>query len=186
MQFLENFYLKTLQYEIINKYSLNDTKNLPKFKKIILNFNYWGKYSDLKLLAISMLALELIANQKGSLTKTSSVNVSLRIKKGIPTGCKLTLQKTNNFEILSKIVQEVSPSVKVFTLYTPNKKINAFSFNIFELYGFYELEQRYHIFTELQQLDVTVVMSTKSCQELEFILKSIQMPINENKRSGNN
>jgi large subunit ribosomal protein L5 len=177
MQFLETFYLKTLQYDIINKYYLKSTRNVPRLKKIILNFNYWGKNLDIKPLASSLLALELISSQKGSLTKTNSIHILLRLKKGIPVGCKLTLRKTNNFEFLSKIIQESSPSGKVFNLFKPNGLKNAFSFIISELYSFNELEQQYQIFTELNRLNITVVVNTNSASELEFILKSLQVPV---------
>jgi ribosomal protein L5 len=62
MNFLEHFYLKTLKYDLSNRFLYKNTKELPKLKKIILNFGC--KTSDLKQLSASLLALELITNQK--------------------------------------------------------------------------------------------------------------------------
>lgn len=177
MQFLENFYLKTLQYELVNKYCVKNTKEIPKFKKIILNFSYGGRLPSMRILATSMLALELASDQRGQLTKTGTAHISIKLKKGIPVGCKLTLQKNNNFEFLARIVQEALPSGKVFTPFKPNRVKNAFSFKIPELSGFSELEHRYYFFTELGELNVTAVLDTKSEAEVEFILKSLQLPL---------
>jgi large subunit ribosomal protein L5 len=177
MHFLENFYLKTLQYELANKYFLKNTKEIPKFKKIVLNFSYWGRQSGVKILASSMLALELTTDQRGRLTKTCMTHISIKLKKGVPVGCKLILQKNNNFEFLARIIQEALPSGKVFTLFKPNRVKNAFSFKISEVYSFSELEQRYHFFTELGELGVTIVLDTKSEAEVRFILGSLQLPL---------
>jgi large subunit ribosomal protein L5 len=177
MQSLETFYLKTLQYELINRFCLRNIKNIPKFKKIVLSFNYGGKQSNYKLLASSLLALELMTGQKGVITKSTSINLSLSLKKGIPVGCKLILKKRNIFRFLSKIIQEVSPSKKGLKLFKTVKLKNAFSFYISELYNFAELEKQYHMFTELNGLNITVVLGTSSASELEFVLKSLQVPI---------
>jgi large subunit ribosomal protein L5 len=177
MHFFENFYLKTVRYDLTNKYCLKNTNSIPKLKKIILNFNCWSKPLDVHLVASSMLALELIACQKSELTKTKFANLALRLRKGIPIGCKLTLKKEHNYIFLSKIVQEVSPSNKVFMLYQPNLIKNAFSFNIAELFNFNELEKQYNFFKDLNNLNVTVITNTNSLDELEFILKALKLPL---------
>lgn len=177
MQFFENFYLKTVRYDLANKYSLKSTKSMPKLKKIILNFNCWSKPLDINLVASSMLALELITSQKGELTKTKFSNLALRLRKGIPIGCKLILKKENHYMFLSKIVQEISPSNKVFMLYNPNLINNAFSFNITELFNFNELEKQYSFFKDLNYLNITVITNTNSLNELEFLLKSLKIPL---------
>lgn len=177
MQFFENFYLKTVRYDLTNRYFLKNTKSIPKIKKIILNFNCWSKPLDVNLVASSMLALELITCQKGELTKTKFSNLILRLRKGIPIGCKLILKKENNYIFLSKIVQEVSPSNKVFMLYNPNLMKNAFSFNIKELFNFNELEKQYSFFKDLNHLNVTIITNTNSLNELEFLLKSLKIPL---------
>ena len=49
MHFLENFYFKTLKYDLINKFIYKNTTKLPKLKKIILNFG--SKTADIKQLS---------------------------------------------------------------------------------------------------------------------------------------
>jgi large subunit ribosomal protein L5 len=92
MMIFNSFYLKTLKYELCNKFAYKNINEVPKLKKIILNFGC--KTADLKHLSASLLALELITSQKGRITTTKSPNLLLKIKKGNPSGCKVTLKKT--------------------------------------------------------------------------------------------
>ena len=176
MHFLENFYFKTLKYDLINKFIYNNTTRLPKLKKIILNFG--SKTADIKQLSSSLLTLELITNQKGILTTAKKSSILLKIRKGNPTGCKLTLQKYNLFNIFGKIIIEIFPKLKNFNGFALNRKIkkNAFSYELHDTFSFSELEGHYYFFNNLTKLDITIITSTKNKKELRFILKSFQIP----------
>jgi ribosomal protein L5 len=56
MHFLQNFYYKTLKYDLINKFVYKNTYEIVKVQKIILNFG--SKTSDLKQLASSLFVIE--------------------------------------------------------------------------------------------------------------------------------
>lgn len=176
MHFLENFYFKTLKYDLINKFVYNNTNKLPKLKKIILNFG--SKTADIKQLSSGLLAFELIANQKGILTTTKKSNILLKIRKGNPTGCKLTLQKYNLFNLFKKTIVEVFPKLKNFNGFTQTRKIkkNAFSYELHDTFSFSELEGHYYLFNNLPKLDITIITTAKDKKELIFILKSLQFP----------
>jgi large subunit ribosomal protein L5 len=179
MHFLENFYFKTLKYDLINKFVYNNTNKLPKLKKIILNFG--SKTADIKQLSSGLLAFELISNQKGILTKTTKSKILLKIRKGNPTGCKLTLQKYNLFNLFRKIIIEVFPKLKSFNGFTQSQKIkkNAFSYELYETFSFSELETHYYLFNNLPKLDVTIVTTCENKRELIFILRSLQFPFKD-------
>lgn len=176
MKFLKYFYLNKLRYNISNKFLYSNIKKLPKIKKIILNFGC--KTTEIKKLAASLLALKLIAHKKGKLTKTSQSNILLKIRKGSPTGCKITLRKSMIFNFLTKTLNEIFPKTKNFTGFLINKinKKNAFSYNLYETFTFTELEEHYHIFKDLPKLHITIVTNTKNKNELIFLLKSFHFP----------
>lgn len=176
MHFLEQFYFKTLKYDLANKFAYSDVGGIPKLKKVILNFGF--KAADVKKLSSGLLAFELIANQKGILTTTTKSNILLKIRKGNPTGCKLTLQKHNLFNFLRKVVIEVFPKLKNFNGFTPNRQIkkNAFSYEIHDTFSFYDLEKHYYCFNNLPKLDITIITTTRDKKELLFILKSLRFP----------
>jgi large subunit ribosomal protein L5 len=178
MHFLEKFYSKTIKYNLVNKFLYKTTKNIPKLKKITLNFGC--QTADIKQLSSSLLAFELIANQKGSLTKTKHSNILFKIRKGNPTGCKITLSNYNSYNFLSKMICEIFPRLKNFSGFNSIKKIkkNAFSYECHETFAFKELESHYYLFNKLPKLNITIITNTKNKNELILLLKSFQLPFN--------
>ena len=75
MYFFENYSYNIVKYDLINKFHYKELSKIPKLQTIILQFNL--KKYDLKLLIISLAALELITAQKGFLTKSKTASLSL-------------------------------------------------------------------------------------------------------------
>nr|YP_010133814.1 ribosomal protein L5 [Fistulifera saprophila]QWM93304.1 ribosomal protein L5 [Fistulifera saprophila] len=176
MNFIEKFYSKTLKYDLINKFLYKNTKTIPQIEKIILNFGC--KTSDLKALSTSALALELITNQKGTLTLTKHNNVLLKIRKGHPVGCKVTLRKKKSFAFLTKMLIDIFPKLKNFEGLKTSKKMkeNIFSYELADTFSFQELEENYYLFNNLRNLHVTIVTTSKKKEELQFIFNSLKIP----------
>jgi len=85
---------KTLKLDLINKFNFKKVESIPFIKKIILNF--YCKNNSIKTVAQSLLAIEMISNQKGTIMKSKSTNLVLKIRKGNPIGCKVVLAKNKN------------------------------------------------------------------------------------------
>jgi large subunit ribosomal protein L5 len=179
MQFLEFFYLKNFKYDLINKFSYKNNKILPKIKTINLNFGC--KTTELKNLSASLLALELITQQKGKLTTTKYPNILLKLRKGNPVGCKVILNKKQIFYFLEKTLINVFPRTKNFNGLNLNAKVTAhsFSFKIHDTSNFAELEPHYYLFNNLPKLTVTIKTSLKTKEELTFLLNTFQIPIKQ-------
>lgn len=177
MQFIKNFNYNTLNYDLVNKFFYQNTKELPKIKKIILNFGC--KTNEIKYLASSLLALELITNQQGVLNLTKKSNIVLKIRKGNPVGCKVTLKKNNLYNYFTKLILELFPKLKNFEGFKNFKKIkkNTFSFYVLDIFNFQELEEQYYLFNNLSKMNITIVTNCKNKQEFIFILTSLQFPI---------
>jgi large subunit ribosomal protein L5 len=170
MNFLKRFCFKALKYDLNNKFLYKSTKELPKFKKIVLNFGCQA--NNLKQLSASLLAIELIAGQKGTLTKTKYSNVLLGIRKGTPTGCKMIIQKSKMFNILNKLLIKVFVNEKNFNGFTLSKT-KAFSFQIHNIFSFYQLKKHYYLFNDLPKLQITVLVDSQTKKELIFFLSSL-------------
>lgn len=175
MYFLEYFCNKNLKYDLINKFSYTNIKKIPKITQIVLNFGC--KTTELKVLSASLLALELITNQKGTLTKTKYSNISLKIRKGNPTGCKVILKKKLITKFLSNQLIEILTKVKTLT----NKKLtktikkNAFSYKIENTFYFSNLENHYYLFHNLPKLNITIVTNTYNSKEMQFFIKTFKI-----------
>jgi large subunit ribosomal protein L5 len=177
MHFLNYFYTKTLKFDLIYKFYYTDLKKLPSLKQIILNFSC--KTTELKTVATHLLALELISNQKGTLTISKRPNLLLKIRKGNPSGCKITLRKDRMVNFLSKIFTEIFPKTKNFNGITVHKKVtkNAFSFCIKDTLFFTELAEHYYLFNNLTNLNISFVTNVNTKKEMLFLLTSLKLPL---------
>lgn len=131
MYFLENYYQNVIQYDLINKYQYKNLQNLPRLKKIILNFGY--KNSNIKVLASSLLALELIATKRGTMITTKSSHILLKLRKGTPVGCKVILKKKLMYQFFAKLLIDIFPQMKEFKeFYLQHESLQkkTFSFQI--------------------------------------------------------
>ena len=98
MNLLENYYKKVIRYDLINKFAYSDLNNIPQLKKIVLNFGC--KSFEIKNLAASLAALELITVKQGSITKAKRPNVLLKVRKGQPAGCIVTITKIRSCAVI--------------------------------------------------------------------------------------
>jgi large subunit ribosomal protein L5 len=177
MHFLTHFYKKNLNYEFINKFIYNNTKQIPKIKKITLNFGC--KTTEIKNLTASLLALELITYQKSKFTTTKYPNIVLKLRKGNPVGCKIELRNKKMFYFLENLLNEVFPKIKNFDGLKFNKKLNhnTFSFKIKDNFTFKSIEEHYYLFNKLSELNITILTTTKKRIELNHLIKLFQFPI---------
>lgn len=177
MHFFTYFYTKTLKLDLINKFYYTDLKKLPSLKQITLNFSC--KTINLKTIATHLLALNLISSQKGIITISKRPNLLLKIRKGSPTGCKITLRKISMMNFLSKNLNEIFPKIKNFNGIQVHKKVekNTFSFSVKNILTFPELAKHYYLFNTLSNLNVSFVTTGQTKKEMLFLLKSLQLPL---------
>ena len=178
MNFIKYFCKKTLNYELLNKFNYKNTKKLPKIKKIILNFGC--KTTDIKHLAASLLALELISSQKSKPTTTKYSNAVLKIRKGNPVGCKVELRNQKMYNFIEKLLVEVFPKLKNFDGIKFDKKLkkNSLSYKLNDNFVFKTIEENYYLFYNLlPKLDITILSDSKTTKELVFITKSLSFII---------
>jgi large subunit ribosomal protein L5 len=181
MHFLEYYYKNIIKYDLTNKFLYKNINELPKIKKIILNFG--NKNTKIKNSAAALLALELITTKKGVLTKTKKPNLFLKIQKGKPAGCKIILKKTLMYNFLNKILLEITPSITNFLILKKKyKNYSNFSFNLDnKKLVFSELKEHYYLSKTLAYLNITIVTNSKTQKELFFLLRSFNLPFKTKK-----
>jgi len=177
MNILENYYKKVIRYDLLNKFSYNRIEDIPQLKKVVLNFGC--KSFDIRNLAVSLFSLELIAYQKGILTKSKRSNILLKIRKGNPVGCMVILKKNKMYSFTFKLLIDVFPSLRDFKGIYVAKKLNttSFSFTLSDLISFKELEKQFYLFSNLPPLNITFVTNARSKKELLYLLNSFKLPI---------
>ena len=177
MNILENYYKKVIRYDLINKFFYAQLNEVPRLKKIILNFGC--KSFEVKSIASALLSLELITMKKASLARSRRSNILLKVRKGNPVGCVVVLKKDKMYNFLLKLLTEVFPNLKDFKGITISKKLSktSFSFTLKDLINFKELEEQFYLFINLPALNVTLVTNTRSTKELLYLLHSFKLPL---------
>ena len=172
MYLMNNYYNNIVKYDLINKFYYKNVKHLPKVKKIILNFNF--KKHNFKNLMSSLLALELIGVQKPIFIKSKTSNITLKIRKGQPVGCKVTLRKHKIYLVIFKLINEFFFSKRNLEIKKP-KNSSFLSFQIKNSLIFPELELNYQVFKQLTKLNITIVCNSTTFSEFKFLLKSYKI-----------
>jgi large subunit ribosomal protein L5 len=179
--YLINYYYKLIiKHDLVNKFLYKNINELPKLKKINLNFYYDNKNFNLKNLGLSMLALELITNQKGKLTHLKNPKLSIKIRKGHPVGCKITLEKKSMYEFFFNLLTNILPKIKNFSavkIKHNHHQVKTVSFKITNISITKELEKHHNLFKGLPKLGITFVTNTKNQKELFFLLVSHKLPL---------
>lgn len=179
MHFLEYYYKRIIRYDLINKFKNNNIKSIPKLKKIILNFGCIN--SEITKLLATSLFLELITSQNTSITSSQKSNIIIKIKKGSPTGCKVTLTGKLMYQFFFKLLTEILPNIKDFKQLKikQTKSQKAITYSIEEtLLIFSELKEHYHLFSnKVPKLDIAIVTNSKSQKEFIYLLKSFKLPM---------
>ena len=176
MHFLEHYYKQIIKQDLINKFNYKTINNLPKLKKIILNFGC--KNFSMQNIAKTLLAMEIITTKKSTITVAQNSNILLKIQKGYPAGCKIILTKTDMYKFLAKLVIEIFPKIKDFSTLKITIKKNIFSFKLNNnTLILKELEEQYPLFSDLPNLDINIKTNSKTKNELLFIIKSFKLYI---------
>lgn len=172
MFFFERYARKIVPHDLVNAFTYQNITQLPKLEKITLNFGY--PKSKLKNLLSGLLALEFITSKKAKITKSRHLNIFLKIKKGNPVGCKITLKKNAMYFFYLKLMTSIFPKIKRPQLHRNLNRCKSVSFQLKSPLLFPELENQFQSFKDAPKLDITLTTNCKSQAELLFLFKSIK------------
>jgi large subunit ribosomal protein L5 len=168
---------KNIQYDLLSQFTHKNFYYTPELKKIVLNFGC--KSFEIKTIAASLSALELITTKQGTVTKAKRPNIMLKVRKGHPVGCVVVLTKTQMYDFFLKLLTQVFPNLKDFKGVKVSKKLKnkSFSLTLTDLINFEELEKQFYLFTNLPPLNIILVTNAKSRKELMYLLHSFKIPL---------
>lgn len=178
MHFLEYYYKTIVKYDLINKFTYETSKEIPRLKKIILNFNC--KNFGLKSFAATILSLKLITFKRNiKITNSKFPNLLLKIQQGQPVGCKIILTKFHMYQFVSSILLEIISKIPVLlTLNMSKKTPNYCSFRLLNNdLTFDNLKEHFNLINNISDLHITVITNSKTQNELFFLLKSFKIPV---------
>ena len=158
-------------YDSVNIFPLVNPKHLPEFETIVLNFGF--QKSNFKRIVTGLLALKFVTSKNSKVTISKHLNIFLKIKQGVPVGCKIVLRKKIMHQFYSKLTTSIFPKLKKGIVLKPPYK--SLSITINNPLLFLELENSYETFKDIPKLDITFITNSKSKKEYSFLLKSIKI-----------
>ena len=171
-----SFYNIIIKKDLINKFTYSKTKKLPRIEKVVLNFDCHPR--TLKQLATNCLALELISKKPPQLTTIKKPNLRLKIKKGELCGCKVILKKISVIHFIETLSFEVLNLNKMSYFKLNKKSSKEATITIAHTLQFFGLAHHYQLFNKMDNLNITIITTTQSNTELQFLLKSLKLPVN--------
>lgn len=168
--YFEKYYKRVIKYDLINRFYYLDLKTVPKLQIIHLSFN--SNNFEIKNLAKTLLALNLVVKKKGKLF------LSNKILSKLITGidCNIYLKKKSMFNFFTKFILNIIFHLKTRkkvelsnALFLKNITINFKTQHIFK-----ELEKNYEIFYNSAIFSMTVKANTKLTKELKYLLNSFK------------
>jgi large subunit ribosomal protein L5 len=171
VSFFHYYYNYNLKSDFVTKYLYTNVYQLPKLEKIVLSFTV--SQTSLKNLLPLLSAMMLITSHKPCVITSKRLNISLKVKSGLPVGCKVNLRSEHKFLFFEKLVFSVFPRLRDFS-FVFREKILFFS--IPNLFVFKEVEKEFEHFYDLPLLTVSVVFYSKSKKEIVDFLREFYFP----------
>jgi large subunit ribosomal protein L5 len=166
-----------LKKDYIYKLQKTNTQSLPELVKVIINICMNDAVNDSKQILLSIIALELITNQKPIIYRSKKSIAAFKLKKNIVIGCKIILRKSNMFDFLDSFIFLVLPKLinfKGFTNVCSYRPINNISIGLFDILNFPQVNTNSVLF---KKIGGTFMFFTKtSFPVINLILNSYQMP----------
>tara|TARA_B100000674_G_C37906956_1_gene946589 strand:- start:808 stop:1368 length:561 start_codon:yes stop_codon:yes gene_type:complete len=179
-------YKKNISSELKNKLSLNNSFQVPKLVKIVLNMGIGDGKDDSKLIDKAQEELTLISGQKAIKTKAKKAISGFKIREGMPLGVSVTLRNKIMYEFLDRLINIAIPRIRDF------RGLNSKSFDGNGNYSLGIKEQI--IFPEInfdkvdkvRGLDITICTTAKNNNDALELLKSFNMPFRNTNDKENN
>ena len=173
-------YKNQIQQELKSKLGLKNIFEVPKIKKIILNIGVGEGKDDSKLIDKALEDLTLISGQKAVKTISKKAISGFKIRAGMALGVKVTLRNKIMYEFLDRFVNIAIPRIRDFRgLNTKSFDGNGnFSMGIKEHVIFPEIN--FDKVDKVRGMDITICTSAKNNNEALELLKSFNMPFNDN------
>jgi len=134
------------------------------------------------LIKVSTL-LELITGKRSFFIRSQKSSIFLKIRKGAPSGVKVTLRKKSLQKFLTSFIWEVLPNIKDFKPTTNFFKLkqdffNSVMFVVFDPLVFPKLQNFYFLFKSCVNLRMLVSFSSKiTKKEIFFNGRFTQLPL---------
>lgn len=176
MTALKEKYKSHIVTELMKDLSIENTHQVPKLLKIVINMSVGEAAQDNKKLQFAVDDLMAISGQKPIKAKAKKSIAAFKLREGVNIGAKVTLRRHRMYEFLDRLINIALPRVRDF---------RGLSKRSFDGNGNYSLgikeqiifpEINYDKVDKIRGMDVTVCTSAKTDDEAFKLLKAMNFP----------
>ena len=111
---MKKLYDETIRGSLQETFAYENTMEVPRLDKIVLNMGVGEAVSDKKKVIKAEQEMTLIAGQKPVITKAKKSVATFKLREDMPVGVKVTLRKERMYEFLDRLVTIALPRVRDF------------------------------------------------------------------------
>jgi large subunit ribosomal protein L5 len=176
MSQLKQFYETEVAPRLAETFHFENTMQIPKIEKIVLNMGLGEAIHNIKLLDTAAEELKTIAGQRLVITRAKRSIAAFKLREGMPIGCMVTLRQKRMYDFYYKLVNIALPRVRDF---------RGISGRAFDGHGNYSLgikeqiifpEVEYDKIDKIKGLNIAVVTTAKTDEQGKELLKLLGMP----------
>jgi len=173
---LKQHYFNNVHQSLLEKFSYQNTMQVPRVEKVVLNMGIGEATADSKKPALAAEDLSLIAGQRAVVTRARNSIAGFKVREQMPIGAKVTLRSDRMYEFLDRLITIALPRVRDFRGLNPRS---------FDGFGNYAMGIKEHIvFPEINYdkvdqiwgLDVVVCTTARNDDEARELLRAFNFP----------
>nr|ANB40206.1 ribosomal protein L5 [Koshicola spirodelophila] len=175
-QRFKKHYLENIVPKLINKFSYKNIHEVPRIEKIVINRGIGQASQSNKVLESSLKELNVIAGQKGIITRSKKAIAGFKVRKTMPVGISVTLRGERMYGFLDRLINLALPRIRDF------QGINSKSFDKFGNYSLGLEEQlmfpeiEYDKIDQVRGMDISIVTTANKPEVALTLLKEFGMP----------
>jgi large subunit ribosomal protein L5 len=164
---------------MMDEFDYDNTMNVPRVKKIVINIGLGEASQDRKLLDGAVEDIRLITGQQPVVTRARKSVAGFKLREGMPVGLKVTLRGERMWSLLDRLINIALPRIRDFRGVSPDT---------FDGRGNYTIGLREQlVFPEIQidqvdkvrGMEITIVTSADNDEEARRMLKLFGMPFRD-------
>lgn len=176
MSQLEQKYKKEIAPGLKKSLGLNNSMEIPRIEKIVLNMSLGEAVKNPKILASAVDDLSAISGQKAVITKAKKAISNFKLREGMPLGTMVTLRREHMWTFLERLINLSIPRVRDFRGLSPRgfDGRGNYNFGLKEQIVFPEIN--YDRVDTIRGMNITICTSSKDDAGGKALLEQLGMP----------
>ena len=178
---LKKVYREEIVDKLMKQFGYTTVMQCPKLVKITLNEGVGQATGDKKIVEESAAELTLITGQKAVVTTSTKDISNFKLRKGMPSGAKVTLRDVKMYEFLERLIRVTLPRIRDFNGVAEKMDGQGnYTLGLKEQIIFPEIDIDKN--PRIHGLEITFVTTAKTDEEAYALLKEFGLPFKKHNK----